>query len=237
MPEYFLVHISSCGRHLAALLRSSRLVIIRDFECAATEDVSIYDLTIEVQLGSPCFSSTYLAYENGRIAVATVCLLFSSSLSTRSLHPHTTTAIQRRGIFIVKPDFSSHKPNPPLPITSTSTTSENTTATTSVAASRHKCTKKEQLKTKTKTVPAPGPHHPNIEIYRIPSLANRTCLDRVSCLQMTDTGLFLDWDADVLFKDDEENERLFYSGLRDEPQYACEYFYLSWLCFFKLEVA
>jgi hypothetical protein len=54
---------------------------------------------------------------------------------------------------------------------------------------------------------------------------------------MTDTGLFLDWDADVLFKDDEENERLFYSGLRDEPQYTCEYFYLSWLRFFKLEVA
>jgi hypothetical protein len=89
LPESFLVHISSCGRHLAALLRSSRLVIIRDFECTATEDVSIYDLAIEVQLGSPCFSSLYLAYENGRIAVATVRLLFSSPpLPTRNPYPH-----------------------------------------------------------------------------------------------------------------------------------------------------
>ena len=89
---YFLVQLSSCGRHLAALLRSSRLVIIRDFECAASEDVSIYDLTIEVQLGSPCFSSTYLAYENGRIAVATVRLLFPFHPKSTSSHNHHHTA-------------------------------------------------------------------------------------------------------------------------------------------------
>jgi hypothetical protein len=95
LPESFLVHISSCGRHLAALLRSSLLIIIRDFERAATEDVSIYDLAIEVQLGSPCFSSIYLAYENGRIAVATVRLLFSSPPSHPkpiSSHNHHHTA-------------------------------------------------------------------------------------------------------------------------------------------------
>ena len=68
----FVVHISSCGRHLAALLHSSRLIVIRDFERAAKENISIYDLAFEVQLGSPCYSSRYLAYENGRIAVTTV---------------------------------------------------------------------------------------------------------------------------------------------------------------------
>ena len=68
----FPVHISSCGRHLAVLLSSSRLVIIRDFERAINASASIYDLALEVQLGSPCVSSRYLAYENGRIAVATV---------------------------------------------------------------------------------------------------------------------------------------------------------------------
>jgi hypothetical protein len=31
LPESFLVHILSCGRHLAAVLRSSRLIIICDF--------------------------------------------------------------------------------------------------------------------------------------------------------------------------------------------------------------
>lgn len=72
MVVEFLVHISSCGRHLAALLHCSRLVVIRDFDHAARENISIYDLALEVQLGSPCYSSRYLAYENGRIAVATV---------------------------------------------------------------------------------------------------------------------------------------------------------------------
>ena len=61
----FVVHISSCGRHLAVLLHSSRLVVIRDFEHAARDNIPIYDLTFEVQLGSPCYSSRYLAYENG----------------------------------------------------------------------------------------------------------------------------------------------------------------------------
>jgi hypothetical protein len=70
----FSVHISSCGRHLAALLHSSRLVIIPDFERAARGDVSLFDITFEVHLGSAAFSSRYLAFENGRITVATVCV-------------------------------------------------------------------------------------------------------------------------------------------------------------------
>jgi hypothetical protein len=48
----FVVHISSCGRHLAALLHGWRLVVTRDFERAARDKVSIYDLAFEVQLGS-----------------------------------------------------------------------------------------------------------------------------------------------------------------------------------------
>jgi hypothetical protein len=53
------------------------------------DSVSIYDLAFEVQLGSPCFSSRYLAYENGRIAVATVRSFLSplpGTLVLRTLH-------------------------------------------------------------------------------------------------------------------------------------------------------
>ena len=66
---------------------------------------------------------------------------------------------------------------------------------------------------------------------RIPSLANRACLDRVSCLQMTDTGLFLNWDPDDLSDDeDEDNEDLFHLSLHDEPQYTGSFFHFGfWL--------
>jgi hypothetical protein len=60
------------------------------------------------------------------------------------------------------------------------------------------------------------PH--NVEIVRIPSFANRSSLEKVTCLQMTDTGLFLNWDPDAVTNDDDDE--LFHLSLGDEPQYA-----------------
>jgi len=60
---------------------------------------------------------------------------------------------------------------------------------------------------------------PKVEIVRIRSLANRTCLAKVTCLQMTDTGLFLNWDHDTATERDND-DALFYQSIRDRPQYA-----------------
>ena len=68
---------------------------------------------------------------------------------------------------------------------------------------------------------------PQVEIVRIPSLANRACLEKVSCMQMTDTGLFLNWDPDLPSNDEHDtDEDLFYSSLHDEIRYASKWFCL-----------
>ncbi|KAG6917274.1 hypothetical protein DXG01_003222 [Tephrocybe rancida] len=105
----------------AGLMLSSRLIIIHDFERALQPGVNAFDLSIEVQLGSPCFSSKYLAFEDGRISVAT-----------------------KTGVYIVAPDWSS--------------------------------------------ISAGGGMPPAVSVFRVPALGDR----------MTDTGLFLNWDTDLL---------------------------------------
>jgi hypothetical protein len=60
-----------------------------------------------------------------------------------------------------------------------------------------------------------------VEIVRIPSLSNRSCLENISCLQMTDTGLYLNWDPTTLTDHyDDEEEQLFYRSLQYEPLYS-----------------
>jgi hypothetical protein len=76
-------------------------------------------------------------------------------------NPHKHTT-QRTGVFIVRPIFSDSNPGTTAP--------ENNSST-------ELC--EEEMP------------HPQVEIIRILSLANRACLKKVSCLQMTDTGLFL----------------------------------------------
>jgi hypothetical protein len=184
----FAVHISSCGRHLAALLHSSRLVIIPDFERVVRDEVSFFDITLEVQLGSPDLSSRYLAYENGRIAVATVRTFGPS----RTHISHLDRTIQRTGIFIVRPDFSNPSSETPTEWSNPPTDQDGNVMPP--------CT---------------------VEIVRIPCLSSRSSLGKVTCLQMTDTGLFLNWDPNMLRDDDDdEAEELFYQSLQDEPQYA-----------------
>lgn len=64
--------MSSNGSHLVALLHSSRLVIVYDFERLLRGEIALHNAVVDVQLGSTLASSEYLAFENGRIAVATV---------------------------------------------------------------------------------------------------------------------------------------------------------------------
>jgi hypothetical protein len=48
---------------------------------------------------------------------------------------------------------------------------------------------------------------------------------------MTDTGLFLNWDPDVLSNDEYDvDEELLYSSLHDEIQYVSAFFCLVSLC-------
>jgi hypothetical protein len=72
-----IVHVSPCGRHLALLLQSCRLIIVEDFERAIKQDngtpINIEDISIDVQVGPVHSRAKYLAYgENGRIGVASV---------------------------------------------------------------------------------------------------------------------------------------------------------------------
>ncbi|KAK0505071.1 hypothetical protein EDD18DRAFT_1316224, partial [Armillaria luteobubalina] len=70
------VHVSACGRHLAALLSSSRLLIIPYFERLITGEVELKDVTLDIELGSRSRLSRYLAFENERVAVVTDTGLF-----------------------------------------------------------------------------------------------------------------------------------------------------------------
>jgi hypothetical protein len=46
-----------------------------DFECAVRGEVEMREIALDIQLGSPRYRSKCLAFENGRIAVATVRIL------------------------------------------------------------------------------------------------------------------------------------------------------------------
>ncbi|KAJ8494397.1 hypothetical protein ONZ45_g13249 [Pleurotus djamor] len=76
-------HVSSCGSHLVVLLSSSRCLVIHDFERAVKGESTLHEITLDIQLGSPRFRSIYLAYEFGRIAVATASGIFIAQPITR----------------------------------------------------------------------------------------------------------------------------------------------------------
>ncbi|KAF5389649.1 hypothetical protein D9757_004139 [Collybiopsis confluens] len=78
VDEFVAVHVSSCGRHLVAMLASSRVVIIKDFE---KSPASLFDRMIQIQLGFIFSHSKYLAIHQDHLAVATNNGLFIFSLS------------------------------------------------------------------------------------------------------------------------------------------------------------
>ncbi|KAJ7064638.1 hypothetical protein C8F01DRAFT_1366926 [Mycena amicta] len=95
LDKFRFVHVSECGAHLVALLASSRLLIIPFFQRVIDGHKTIREIALDVQVGSPQGASKYLAFENGRIGVATVT-----------------------GVFIITVDFEStlHAP-PPIIVT------------------------------------------------------------------------------------------------------------------------
>ena len=77
------MHVSSCGSHLVALLRRSRLLILYDFEQVIRKEVELEEAIVDVQLGQPRYPSVYLAFEYNRVAVATVRSHAASILTTK----------------------------------------------------------------------------------------------------------------------------------------------------------
>jgi len=69
------VHVSPCGRNLVAMLASSKLVVWYDFERVLRNEVKIHDIALSIRLGSSRISTKYLAFDNRRIAVATVSVI------------------------------------------------------------------------------------------------------------------------------------------------------------------
>ncbi|KAL0960998.1 hypothetical protein HGRIS_005991 [Hohenbuehelia grisea] len=118
---YVAAHVSSCGSNLVCMLKNSRLIIIYGFERLISGTATLREIALDVQLGSPMYSSVYLAFEHGRIGMV------------------TTT-----GVFVVCPDFDSADP-------------------------------------------------PHLDVCRILTFTSRFYLPSTSCLQMTRTGLFLNW--------------------------------------------
>ncbi|KAK0213128.1 hypothetical protein DFS33DRAFT_1286692 [Desarmillaria ectypa] len=127
------VHVSACGRHLVALLSSSRLLIIPYFERLVTGEAVLQNITLDIELGSRSRLSRYLAFENERVAVVT-----------------------DTGLFVVHWDLEK----PPV-------------------------------------------------ICRAPIFGVMSALPEVTCLQMTDTGLYLTWKHPITTEVNEEDfERL-----------------------------
>ncbi|KAJ6623185.1 hypothetical protein B0H10DRAFT_2011583 [Mycena sp. CBHHK59/15] len=162
LDEFIAVHVSACGSHIAALLASSRLIIIPFFERAISGAVDIRDIALDIQLGSPVSVGKYLAFENGRVAVATGTGLFVVELN---LNARTSDSVER----------------------------------------------------------------PPISIHRAAWFNNPVSLNCVTCLQMSDTGIFFNWDTpsenDTIreYQDDNLNpdagyELLFSRSLTDEQQ-------------------
>nr|GAT47076.1 predicted protein [Mycena chlorophos] len=80
LDRFVAVHVSECGSHLVALLASSRLVIIPFFHRIIRGETTLREIALDIQVGSPQKLSTYLAFENGRIGVATATGIYILSL-------------------------------------------------------------------------------------------------------------------------------------------------------------
>lgn len=106
----YLVHVSPNQQHLVLLTASSRIVFIPFFERVIYRQVKLYDVAIDIQLGSPLVTSIYLAYGcegNSRIAVVTVShlrrfyinccvenLIWTNRAAVYSFYILTSTAIR-----------------------------------------------------------------------------------------------------------------------------------------------
>ncbi|KAJ3715067.1 hypothetical protein EV361DRAFT_945935 [Lentinula raphanica] len=155
IDEFVAAHVSSCGHHLVALLGSSRVVIIQNFQDGPS---SVHDHMLSIQLGRCGARSKYLAIQNDRVAVANNNGLFIFSLSE----------VLRSGV-------NSESSQNPTPVVS-----------------------------------------------RAPYFGYTLYLSNLTCLQLSDTGLYLNWDTSYLqlCEDDEVERRrsddLFHDSVDDQ---------------------
>ncbi|EMD33102.1 hypothetical protein CERSUDRAFT_118157 [Gelatoporia subvermispora B] len=95
---FLAVHVSPCGRELAAMLSDDRLLLIEDFERIVKGQASFEDVALEVKLSGvpqdgdggwmPDVLSVYLALDHGRVGVVTTAGLYLITLDfTRSALP------------------------------------------------------------------------------------------------------------------------------------------------------
>ncbi|KAH0837786.1 hypothetical protein J3R83DRAFT_5966 [Lanmaoa asiatica] len=116
--EFMACHVSASGNDLAVLTSNGRLVILPDFQRLFAESNTVYHRDIAIILNFQPFSSDgensyYLAVggRNGRLAIATVrvqCDIYA-----------TSTPTDRKGIYIVSPDFEFNRltaDRPPKPV-------------------------------------------------------------------------------------------------------------------------
>ncbi|TFK72802.1 hypothetical protein BDN72DRAFT_791910 [Pluteus cervinus] len=154
--RFISAHVSSCGKHLAALTVSSKLVIVIDFEkvvpnAEGTQD-TLQSHTLEIQLGSPIRGARYLAFDHGRVAACT-----------------------DSGIYVIHPSFTlSNDPTSPPPL----------------------------------------------RLARLPFFKELNLLASISCLQMSETGLFFNWgtSSDLGEVHIPETEDELFQNLRDYSQ-------------------
>ncbi|KAF5344917.1 hypothetical protein D9758_011579 [Tetrapyrgos nigripes] len=148
LDEFVAAHVSRCGRHLVAMLATSKLVFIKDFQRG---DDDLNERMFQLNLGSSRAGSRYLAFERNKIAVAT-----------------------NNGVFILNLKQALEDGHSPL----------------------------------------------EINVSRVPALFNNLLLSSISCLQLGETGLYFNWNAEVLQSDPTENERQFSISLRSSARHA-----------------
>ncbi|KAH6911204.1 hypothetical protein BKA70DRAFT_1560335 [Coprinopsis sp. MPI-PUGE-AT-0042] len=149
------VHVSPDQQHLALLTASSRLIFIPFFERVIYRQAKLYDIAIDIQLGSSASASVYLAYgckSNPRISVVT-----------------------DTGVFLITPYFT--------------------------------CSLEREV---------------DLTIHRVaPFFLDPDRLELVTCLMMSDTGLWLTWARGAGTDDTQEAERAMYTALL-ESRWASE---------------
>ncbi|RXW18353.1 hypothetical protein EST38_g7509 [Candolleomyces aberdarensis] len=104
--EFIAVHISPCQNHLALLLSSSRLIFIPHFERLIRAEEDLWDVGVDVQLGSVRCPSVHLSYGGGeargggsagRVGVVTQqgIYVITPSLKQQSLSNSTSSSSAR----------------------------------------------------------------------------------------------------------------------------------------------
>ncbi|KAK7030833.1 hypothetical protein VNI00_013941 [Paramarasmius palmivorus] len=157
--EFVAVHVSPCGSHFVAMLCSSSLVVVRDFLSVPLRDQeALSEHATQLVLGTQNSPAKYLAFDRGKVAVATTTGLFV--LDIKDFIPSTS----------------------PTPFTSPGTSPVPSTSLT--------------LSWDAEQFPADSfpPSPLKLNICRVPEFNYIPLLGGISCLQISDSGLYLNWD-------------------------------------------